>query len=230
MRRIDPSRALLVYWSDLVYHEAALLADDEAKHLAGPVTQMLDDYNRISQLDLDSRRTVLKASAKSVIADIHLDEHIRKLHSATLFLVGQMRKRPEFKTLFSETIDKVVRFALKRQVEMADDLVNKLGLKMYSDEFRNAHMGPLQALVVAGRSVLGEVRAAEIGRTEARLDIRAWKDDVNALRLANFGELMTIAAKTNRPRDWAEAFFRKSSDAHEDELDETSGENAPETP
>lgn len=144
-----------------------------------------------------------------------------KLHSATLFLVDQVRKRPEFTSLFSDTIDKVVRFALKRQVEVAEGLVETLGLKLYADDFRNAHLGPLQALIGAGRTVLGEVRSAEIARTEARLDIRAWKDDVNAILLANYGELTSLGAKAGRARDWADAFFmsHKRSD-NDDEIEE----------
>jgi ABC-type arginine transport system ATPase subunit len=219
MRRIDPSRSVLVYWADLTYHEAALLADDDAKHLAQPVAIALDEFNTVLKLDLDTRRSVLKANAKASVADVHLDEGIRKLHSATLFLVNQVRKQPEFKSLFSETIDKVVRYALKRQVEVADKLIETLGLKIYSDEFRNAHVGGLQTLVTSGRAVLGEVRTAELGRTEARLDIRAWKDDVNAIRLANYGALVAIAAKSGRTKDWADAFFlsAKASSTDDDE-------------
>ncbi|MBK9264984.1 MAG: hypothetical protein IPM54_35030 [Polyangiaceae bacterium] len=224
MRRIDPSRAVLVFWADLVFHEAALLADDEAKHLAPQVTQALDDFNVVFKLDLDTQRSVLKANAKSSIADVHIDEGIRKLHSAALFLVDQVRKRPEFKSLFSETIDKVVRFALKRQVAIAEDLIDKLGSKIYSDDFRKPHIDSLKSLVDAGNTALADVRAAELGRTDARIDIRAWKDDVNAIRLANYGELLAIAAKSGRTKDWADAFFLKyksSSTDGDDELDES---------
>ena len=221
MRRIDPSRAILVFWAQLTFHEAAVLADDSTKHLAPPVTKALADFTTIFQLDLDSRREVLKTQAKSGMIDVSLDERIRKLHSATLFLVGQVRKRPEFTSLFSETIDKVVRFALKRQVEVAEGLAQTLSLKLYSDEFRNAHQGPLQALIGGARTVLGEVRSAEIARTDARLDIRAWKDDVNAILLANYGELVTLAAKAGHSRDWADAFFMSHKRAdNDDEFEE----------
>jgi hypothetical protein len=233
MRRTDPSRAILVFWAALTFHEAALLADDDAKHLAAPVSKALDDFNVIFQLDLDSRRVVLKANAKASVADIHIDERIRKLHSAALFLVNQARKKPEFTALFSETIDKVVRFALKRQIEVADKLVETLGLKIYSDDFRTAHVGPLQTLVAAGRAVLTNVRSAEIARTEARLDIRAWKDDINALLLANYGELTALGAKAGRPRDWADAFFLKtksSASDGDDDLDDDTPENPAPTP
>lgn len=221
MRKLDPARAILVFWADLTFHEAALLADEDAKHLAAPVSKALEDFNTIFKLDLDSRRSVLKANAKASVADVQLDERIRKLHSAALHLVNQVRKRPEFNSLFSETIDKVVRFALKRQVDVAEKLVETLGLKIYADDFRSTHVSALQSLVTAGRAVLGEVRTAEIARTEARIDIRAWKEDVNALRLANYGELTAIAAKSGRPRAWADAFFLAAKNATDESDDDT---------
>jgi hypothetical protein len=233
MRKLDPARAILVFWADLTYHEAALLADDDAKHLAPPVSKALEDFNAIFKIDLDTRRGVLKANAKSSVADAHLNERIRKLHSATLYLVDQVRKRPEFNSLFSESIDKVIRFALKRQVDVAEKLIETLGLKIYSDDFRSAHVGALQTLVTKGRSILGEVRTAELARTEARIDIRAWKDDVNALRLANYGELTTIAAKTGRQRDWAEAFYldvKSTTEENDDDADAQTGDTPAQSP
>lgn len=230
MRRIDSARAVLVFWADLVFHEAALLADDEAKHLASPVTKALDDFNGVLKLDLDSRRGELKAGAHASITDVQLDGGIRKLHGAALFLVGQDRKRVEFKTLFSDTIDQVVRYALKRQVEVAVGLVENLGLKLYADDFKGPHVTALNALIGKGKAVLDEVRAAALARTEARIDIQAWKDNANAVRLANYGELLMIAAKTGRKKEWAEAFFlsaKASSTGADEEIDEEAAPTAP---
>jgi len=226
MRRIDLSRAILIFWSDLVYHEAALLADDEAKHLAPPVTKALDEFNSILQLDLDTRRNDLKASAQASIADAHLNDALRQLHSATLFLVRQDRKREEFKTLFSQSIDKVIQYALKRQIEVAAAIVDKLGLKMYADDFKTPHVGPLQTLIGKGKTILDVVRTAALARTEARLDIRAWKEDANAIRLANYGELVAIAGRTDRKRDWADAFFLSAKTTLDDSTDDNTDGSA----
>lgn len=224
MRRIDLSRAVLVFWADLTFNEAALLADEEAKHLAPPVTQALEEFNTILKLDLDTRRGELKAGARASIADAHLNDALRKLHNATLFLVAQDRKKPEFKTLFSESIDKVIRFALKRQIDVAADIVGKLALKIYTDDFRTSHVGSLTPLINQGKGIVEEVHGAALARTEARLDVRAWKENVNAIRLANYGELISIAGRTGRKRDWADAFFlsnKTTPDADENEQDDS---------
>lgn len=231
MRRLDPSRTVLVFWADLTFHEAALLADAETKHLAAPVTQVLAEFETVFKLDLDSRRESLKASARASIADRNLDGGIRDVHSAALFLVKQDRAQNEFTTLFSDNIGRVVRFALKRQIEVAEQLVQKLGVKLYSDEFKKTHTAALQGLVDAGKGILAAVRAASISRTEARLDIRAWKDNVNAVRLATYGELLALAAKKGNKKDWAEAFFLSAENAPERDDDDAeeheSSSNAP---
>jgi len=211
MRRTDPKRAVLYFWSDLTFHEAALLAEEDAKHLVPVVTQSIEDFYKILKLDLDTRRAILQASAQASIADINLDGGIRGLYNAALFLAGQDRKRAEFSTLFSGPISAVIRYALKRQLEVAEEIVQKLGLKIYTDEFRSPHLAKLSALITKGKSIVAAKRTAEFNRTEARLDIRAWKDDANAVRLANYGELLAIAAKTGRGKDWAEAFFLSPS-------------------
>jgi len=228
MRRLDPSRAVLFFWADLVFHEAALLADDEAKHLAVPVANLLTEFESVFKLDLDTRRALLQNSARASVADSNLDTAIRALHNAALFLVGQDRTKAEFKTLFSSPISKVVSYALKRQVEVADKLVENLGLKLYTDAFKSPHLNQLQTLISKGKTILASIRSAALSRTEARLDIRAWKDDANAIRLANYGELLAIAAKTGRKKDWAEAFFLSARNAPAELGDEEPVEEAPE--
>jgi hypothetical protein len=227
MRQIDLSRAVLVFWADLIFHEAALLADDHAKHLATPVSDALDEFNTILKLDLDTRRGELKAGARASVADAHLNDALRKVHNATLFLVSQDRKKPEFKTLFSESIDKVIRYALKRQIDVAAEIVAKLALKIYTDDFRTTHVGLLTPLINHGQGIVEEVRGAALARTEARLDVRAWKENVNAIRLANYGELVAIAGRTGRKKDWAEAFFLSNKPTPEADDDAQDDSDAP---
>ena len=42
-----------------------------------------------------------------------------------------------------------------------------------------------------------------------------WREDVNAVRLTTYGALLGIAAKTRRPKAWAESFFMQSSASNE---------------
>lgn len=69
-------------------------------------------------------------------------------------------------------------------------------------------------------------RTAALARTEARLDIRAWKEDANGIRLANYGELVAIAGRTDRKRDWADAFFLSAKTTLDDSTDNRTDDGA----
>lgn len=220
MRTLSASSSVLVYWQNLVFLEAALLADPETKDLAALVTPVLNQFQTVLQIDLDTRRAIVQASARAFVADADIDDRIRRLHSGMLNYVGQNRKDPAFTTLFSTNISDVVRHALKKQIEVAVELTDKLAIKIYPDDLRTTHTKAITTSVKRGKVVLDEVRKAENARTEGRLDIRTWKEEINALRLAVYGQLLALSAKSGRGKPWAEGFFPKAP-SPSDEADDT---------
>jgi hypothetical protein len=217
MRTIPISRSILIFWEDLIFLEAALLADDDTRVLAAPVTKLIDEFMSTLQNELTTRRALIQSSARTSVADAQIDFGIRNLFSDTLHLVKQNRKRPEFTTLFSTHIGAVVRHALKRQVEVARDLLDKLQLPQYSEEFRSAQTQALQPLITRGTEVLEQQRQTELARVGGRIDVRTWKEDVNAVRLSIYASLLELAAKNGRGKPWAEVFFRQKGAASDDE-------------
>ncbi|HSO00326.1 MAG TPA: hypothetical protein VLS89_18665 [Candidatus Nanopelagicales bacterium] len=211
MREIPLNRSLFVFWEDVVFLESALLASDETSALAAPVTDVLDQFPTILERHLGTRRTVIQASARGSVADAGIDGGIRELFSGVLHLVGQNRKAVEFTTLFNSHIGDVVRHALRKQVEVGDELVRKLGMKIYADDFRARYLGVLQPFLARGKSVIEEQRQAEVARVEGRLDVQGWKEEANAIRLSIYSQLLSLAAQTKRKKAWAEAFFVKPS-------------------
>jgi hypothetical protein len=229
MRTIPLTRSILTFWEDLVFLEAALLADDDTKDLAASVTELLESFPGILKSELDSRRAVLQAFARSAVADTLLDTAIRKVFSAVLHLVSQNRKRAEFTTLFKTHIGNVVRYALKRQLEVADELVTKLALAIYPVSFRDEQKSVLAPVIDKGKAVLADQTKAELGRVEGRIAVRAWKEDVNGVRLSVQGQLTTLAGKTGRGKDWVETFFLKRTDGagEETEIEASEGQGDP---
>lgn len=231
MRTIATSLSVLTFWQDLVFIEAALLADEETTALATVITPILDEFTTILQRDLDTRRAVIQASARSYVADAHIDQVIRSLFSVVLGLVNQNRKRPEFTTLFPSHIGDIVRHALRKQIDVAVDMIDKLALKIYPDDLRMAQTKLLQAVVKRGKAVLDEVRKAETGRVDARLDIQTWKDECNAARLTVYGQLIALSAKNGRGKAWAEGFFPRATAAEaQDEAAEAPNADEPAKP
>lgn len=211
MREIPTSRSILSYWEELIYLEAALVANEETAPLASPVTATLDNFEVILQRDLDTRRALVRARAHASIADANLDEALREVHSNTLHLVRQDRGRKEYQTLFPGALTAHIRHALARQVEVTRDTLQTLGLSLFDASFRAAQEALLEPRLEQGEVVLAERKDAQLGRAEGRLDIEGWKEEVNAVRLSVYSELLALAVSTRRKRSWAESFFPKAS-------------------
>lgn len=220
MRAIPAESSILVYWGVLVYVEAALLAEDATKDLATPITAILDDFSKILQLDLDTQRAQIRASARSVVADGRIDAAIRGLFSAVLHLVGQDRKRQELRTLFPTTISDAVRFALRKQIDVATDLVEKLAFKYYPDDLREAHTKVLNGSIKHGRSVVKEIVDAETARGHARIDIKEWKTEANKTLRSVYGQLVDLGAQRGQGSKWPDMFFPRTPSSVVDEEDQ----------
>lgn len=219
MRAIGMGSSIFVYWSALVYVEAALLADDATKDLAAPITETLDDFAKLLQLDLETQRGKIRAAARSAVADGQIDTGIRALFSSVLHLVGQDRKRPELKTLFPTTIGDAVRFALRKQIDVAAGLVEKLKFKYYPDALRDEHTKSLNSSIKHGRAVVKELVDAEIARGHARIDIQEWKTEANKTLRSVYGQLVDLGAQNGRSPKWADMFFPKNPATVADEED-----------
>jgi hypothetical protein len=209
MRTVPLSRSVLAFWQDLIFLEAALLADEETRALAAPVTAHINLFMPTLVRELDTLRAVIQSNARLSVTDARLDLGIRGLFSATLHLVNQSRQHPAFTGLFSTHIGAVVRHALKRQVEVARDLIDKLSLPHYTPEFRAAQTAALQPLIARGAEVLEAQRQTELARSSGRLDVRVWKEEANAVRLSAYGALLALAAQNGRGKAWPEAFFQR---------------------
>lgn len=214
MRVLDTKFSILSFWQHLVFTEAALLAHPDTAPLAAGFTTLLDAFQSVHTGDLATRRSTLQAQARSVVADLNLDDGIRKLHSDTLSEVTQDREHAIFKALFSSDIGATIRFALARQIGVAEKLIEDLGLSLIPAALKG-HVEKLGALIASGREVLEGRKKSAFARTEHNLDSGAWKEDVNALRLTAYGALLGVAAKTRRPKSWVESFFMQAAETKE---------------
>ena len=142
-----------VYAEELIFLEAALTAKDETRALAEPVAQMLNDFASVRDLDFETRRGVVRARAHTSVADSELDEALRDVHSSALHEVRQDRSDPVFSTLFKEGIAQTVRYALKRQVAVAKEMLETLALSLYSDAFRSTQHDTLSPPIARGETV-----------------------------------------------------------------------------
>lgn len=224
MRTIPLTHSLLQHWEQLTYLEAALLAHPEAAPLAQPVTETLESFPAIRDLDLQTRRTIVQARAHGSVADAGLDEALREVHSNTLHLTRQDRSAKHYRSLFPNALAAHIRHALARQVEVTRETRAQLQLSLYEQEFRAEQEALLDPALEAGEGALEERKSAEFARVEGRMAVDAWKEEVNAVRLSVYAQLLTLAAKARRKRSWANSFFptppRRSSARAFEELEQ----------
>ena len=231
MRTLELDRSIVYFWADLVFLEAALLAREATRHLAAPITAHLATFPQVFQVGLDGERTALQASAVAAVADGELDSLLRLSHSNALDEVTQDRKAPFFVLLFPEHIGHLVRHALEKQVAVVEGIVGKLASSLVPETFRTRWKDRLTAAIDVGRAALGKRREAAFTRTEARLTVREWKDEANALRLSVWAELLKIAAAERTGKGWPEQFFLPRANrprAEADELEESGPNEQPE--
>lgn len=146
--------------------------------------------------------------------------------------VKQDRSRKEYTTLFPKALRALIRHALAKQVVVAHETVQKLGLSLFEPAFKAVQVALLEPVIAKGEAVLEERKHAELDRVEGRIEIETWKQDVNAVRTSVYAELITLATKLGHKRAWADAFFpaattRSTSDGDVDdevEVDELAAE------
>jgi hypothetical protein len=226
MRQLPKTSSLRTYWEDLIYLEAALLADPQTQDFAAPITAILDEGTALMDHDLKVTRLRLQAKAKGAVADGGLDDGLSATHNDVLHHAGQDRKHVAYKTLFQDRLSKLVRYALNRQLDIVEGIVKKLSLNVLPEELTKRHTQALSGLIAKGRAALDAIENTELDAARLRLKIDAWKQDANAARNAVHGELSTLAANTKRPRTWADRFF-KPADIDSPEADD---ETPPPTP
>jgi hypothetical protein len=206
MQILETTRSLFVFWEDLVFLEAALMALPETTEFAQPVTAHLEAFETALKLDMDTL----------------LDDGIRKLHRAAVFVLSD---KATFKMLFSSSLSNTIRFALGRQVQKAEDLIGALSLSPFEGQLREEHVPALTALVERGKQALTTRKQTSLTRAEARIDIQDWKQSANAVRLAVYSELLKHTTEHTLQRVWAESFFkpyrrsRTPADSVEDSAD-----------
>ena len=228
MRVLDGDRAILYFWADLVFLEAALLARDTTRHLAAPITAHLATFPAVFQTGLEGERRVLQAAALAVVADGDLDAVLRLAHSNALDEVTQDRKAPFFVLLFPDHISNLVRHAIERQVAVVEGVVGKLASSLVPEAYRARWLGRLTAAVEVGKAALIGRREAAFARSETRLTVQGWKEEANALRLSVWTELVKLGPNTREAKDWAEQFFLRKATRSRGETTEIEPGESPE--
>ena len=203
-RQIPLTFGTLYHLDELVYSEAACLADPDAQHLAPAFTSAISQGELMFAKERTARRSVTQKEAEVGIHNKNLDTtttrfaHITEAHDPELL--------PK---LLDSPPGEFVRQSLRIQCEKTRDVIVPSLSKLPADH-PSVPFGPiLLAGATKALSALDERGQAKGGRTMVGNEADEWKESVNALRNITYADLLKIEVEKKKGKGWARAFFRK---------------------
>ena len=211
MEVIPSERSHSIFWEQLIYTEAMLLAHEETKPMAESVTTAIGEFDTLQTDNRLNQRKVIQSKAKSNMADNSLDHEMRKTQSTMLHEVGQDRSSKSYRTIFHTDIGSLTRYSLKRQLEIAEEMVRKIDLPGIPEAIRTDHKPRLEVAIAHGKEAIEERKIVQFKYLEHKMNMDEWKDNVNSIRLSVYSMLLQLASKTRRKPRWANTFFARVS-------------------
>jgi hypothetical protein len=209
IRILRESLSMDSLWEELVFTEARLLGDDNAKEYSPTMRQLMDRLERVRAGQLSAWREEIAAEAAVAEADDLLDDWVHALDVALLGILEQDTLSPRYRRYFSEAPSAIMRLRLESQIARvrawADSLASEPERSLQELGTR------LRALMVKGNAALERRRRAAAVRQDHRVrTIKPMISDINDTRHALFGTLTKKAVDLHLPRPWPNRFFRQA--------------------
>lgn len=209
IRTIQHSDSLDTVWEELVYTEARLESDKDAKDFAKDIAELIERTEGVRQGQLKVWRAEIAAQARVDAADDALDDDVDDVDTELLHVVRQNRSSPRYKHYFSKPKHEVIRLGLQSQLGK---------VRTWPDSLKNEAEKTLQKLGTRLAATIEEGDAALNARLTAAqqramhrvTEIIALIDDVNAARRSLYGALVTRGEERGRDPEWAGRFFRRT--------------------
>ena len=210
VRIIRDTESLDSIWDELVFTEARLLGDEQAKSFAPTITDLLTRLEQVSGGQLGLRRESVTAQAQVDAVDDQLDDWVHALDIALWNIVAQDAKSPRYRRYFSVSPSSIIRLGLESELARVRPWADSLATE---PEVALQQLGAqLQKLAADGDAALKRRTQAATSRTDHRVrSITTLIDDINGARLSLFGALLQKATELHLPPDWPNRFFRRIS-------------------
>lgn len=205
MNILNVDYSLEIFWDELVFVSARLEAEPSVKHLAPPVNEHLAKYERLASAGRELRRSGVLTKAQAKTAEARVEAHLVEVSSATLYEVKQQRKDLRYSMLFKMNMSEFARLNFTALKDEVLQMKTVLKLSQYSDTFRDAQNQVLDQIVSEIDTSLENQKAIDERELFHRVEVKAWKDMANTIRLAVYGELVQMPGV--RSKAWARSFF-----------------------
>jgi hypothetical protein len=197
-------------WEELVFTEARLLGDENAKEFSPTIRQLMDRLERVRTGQVAAWREEIAAEAAVAEADDLLDDWVHALDVALLGILEQDTLSPRYRRYFSDAPSSIMRLRLESQIARVRCWAESLATE---PERVLQDLGTrLRALMTKGNAALDRRRRAAAARQDHRVrNIKPMISDINDSRHALFGTLTKKAVDLHLPRPWPNRFFRQGA-------------------
>jgi hypothetical protein len=210
IRTLDDTLSLDGFWEELVFTEARLLGDEQAKEFAPTFGQLLSRVEQVRTGQLGTWREEVAAQAAVAAVDDQLDDWVRALDTALLNVVAQDTRSPRYRRYFAVAPSAIIRLGLESELARVRAWTSSLTSE---PEAVLKDLGSqLGKLVAQGDRALDQRRKATATRSDHRVRvITSLIDDINGARLSLYGTLTKKAVDLHLPHDWPNRFFRRAT-------------------
>ncbi len=203
LRQIPTTYGTLHFIDELIFTEAALLADPDAQHLAPAITNAISQGELMFSKERGARRQVTCKEAEVSIHNKNLDVN------TTRFSALANAHDPELlEKLLHTPPGEFVRQPLRNQCEKTRDSVVPSLAKLPAEHPCSAYGPILSAGASKALEALDQRGQAKGARGMVGNESVEWKESANSLRTITFADLLKIEIEKKKGKGWARAFFR----------------------
>lgn len=209
MRQIRLSAPLLDFLDELNFTKIMLSIHEETQPLTAAFGQLIDEWQEIFTKYQNSRLEALSAEARFLKANRELDFVTQKFAAQLLVEAGNNRKNPLFLRFFPTAPSTLTHGPYRQQCETTRDRLIPEIAKLAPVSPLKPYEAQLSQLVQTMLEALDNRTTQKTLQSLRALEIEQWKEGVNRVRTAVYGELLKIAMDQGEDRAWVESFFMK---------------------
>ena len=208
LRRIRYDESMDGLWDELVYTRARLEAEARASDLASAVRDALSRVGETRQNQLQHWETEIVAQAMVDGVDYDLDGIVGDIGINLERLSCKDRKHPRWTRYFgTDAPSSVRRLGLASEVRRVRGWASSLKSEPEA-ELKELGRRLQDTLARADEALALRERAAAARADHRAREIMTLVDDINALRLSVYGELISRVGRIGQDPSWPDQFFR----------------------
>lgn len=216
IRTLRDSEPMESYGEELLFTEARLKSDEQAKEFVALITELLAKVDVVRTDQVGAWREEIAAQAAVSAADDQLDDWIRRFDRALKEVVNGNVQSPRYGRYFSSAPWTLIRLGLENEISRVRGWIDSLASE--PEPTLKTFAVSLAKVIAIGEAALEQRRKAVSSRSDHRVrSIASLVEEINATRAALYGSLAKKALASNLPSDWPSRFFRRSSRGKDDQ-------------